>query len=353
MRLPWGGLEHEAVGAWDDLAHAVRAHDGTSIVSHEILATASRSQAGRALVSLGDPATTEVHLVLSARDLIRQIPAEWQENVKHRAALSYEQFLERLQDPEREGRIPSWFWGVQEVPDILDRWGGGLPPERVHVVTVPPPGGAPEVLWKRFSSVFGLDDVELDLHTERANPSLGVPETTLVRRINIAANKDVPPLHYRPLVRELLAHRTLSQRTGSPRLSLPPDLVPWVTELQDAWIDELKVRGYDVVGDLDELRGVTPDPAKWTDPDRPREKQVAEAAVDAIKALLLEAARQREEIDRLHRELEESHAALERAHLTPVYRLRKKVVRVLESSDGGQLLLRVYRRVRGRSSRSA
>ena len=107
MRLPWGGLEHEAVGAWDDLAHAVRAHDGTAIISHEILATASRSQAGRALASLGDPSTTEVHLVLSARDLIRQIPAEWQENVKHRAALSYEQFLERLQDPAREGRIPS------------------------------------------------------------------------------------------------------------------------------------------------------------------------------------------------------------------------------------------------------
>ncbi|HWJ81745.1 MAG TPA: hypothetical protein VNS55_05865 [Nocardioides sp.] len=353
MRLPWGGLEHEAVGAWDRLATAVRDHAGTAIISHEILATASRSQAGRALASLGDPATTEVHLVLSVRDLIRQIPAEWQENVKHRAGLSYEQFLALLQDPAREGRIASWFWGVQEVPDILDRWGGGLPPERVHVVTVPPPGGAPEVLWKRFSAVFGLDDVDLDLQTERANPSLGAPETALVRRINLAANKDVPPVHYRPLVRELLAHRTLSRRTGSPRLSLPPDLVPWVTGLQESWIDELKVRGYDVVGDLDELRGVVPDPEKWTDPDHPREKQVADAAVDAIKALLLEAARQREELDRVHAELAETRDALERSYLRPTYRLRQKVVRRLETSRGGRGLLRVYRTLRGRNSRSA
>ena len=44
MRLRWGGLEAEAVGAWDRLAAKVRDHDGTSIVSHEILASASRSQ---------------------------------------------------------------------------------------------------------------------------------------------------------------------------------------------------------------------------------------------------------------------------------------------------------------------
>ena len=53
MRLPWGGLETEAVGAWDRLAAAVRACPGTAIISHEILATASRSQVGRALASLG------------------------------------------------------------------------------------------------------------------------------------------------------------------------------------------------------------------------------------------------------------------------------------------------------------
>src|SRR4029079_18926194 len=84
MRLPWGGLEAEAVGAWDKLAHRVRDYRGTSIISHEILATASRAQAGRALESLGHGQGTEVHLVLSVRDLVRQIPAEWQENVKHR-----------------------------------------------------------------------------------------------------------------------------------------------------------------------------------------------------------------------------------------------------------------------------
>ncbi|MGH3308760.1 MAG: hypothetical protein ACRDOX_13850, partial [Nocardioides sp.] len=120
MQLPWGGLESEAHGAWDRMAAAVRAWHGTAVISHEILATASRTQIARALSSLGHP-DTEVHLVLSLRDLVRQIPAEWQENVKHRSGFSYHDFLATIRDPAREGRVATWFWGVQEIPDILNR----------------------------------------------------------------------------------------------------------------------------------------------------------------------------------------------------------------------------------------
>nr|WP_237447809.1 hypothetical protein [Nocardioides flavescens] len=350
MELPWGGLQSEAIGAWDALAAQVRAFDGTAIISHEILATASRAQIGRALASLGHGAGTEVHLVLSVRDLVRQIPAEWQENVKHRAQLGYAEFLDEVRDPERATRIGSWFWGVQEVPDILDRWGQDLPPEHVHVVTVPPPGGAPEVLWKRFSQALGLDGVPLDLEqAERANPSLGVPETTLLRRINKRVNAELPPADYRPLVRELLAHQTLSRRRRSPRLALPPDLHPWVSSISSAWIEEVERRGYDVVGDLDDLVGAPP-VEQYADPDHPRERQVALAGVDAIKTLLLDDARLRHDVERLQAEVDDLRGALERAYATPSYRLRRAVYLRLESSWLGRTALRGYRRVRGRST---
>ncbi|MFC6285421.1 hypothetical protein ACFP3Q_05755 [Nocardioides sp. GCM10027113] len=351
MQLRWGGIEDECVGAWDALAAQVRAFDGTAVISHEILATASRGQVERALESLGHP-DTEVHVVLSVRDLVRQIPAEWQENVKHRRLLPYATFLEQLRDPERATGVAPWFWGVQEIPDILDRWARDLPPERVHLVTVPPPGGPRELLWERFSSVFGLDDLDdLDLEAERANPSMGVPETALLRRLNARVNDVVPPDAYRPLVRELLAHQTLSQRRSSARLTLPPDDLPWVQELTDSWLATLRERGYHVVGDLDELVG-TP-PSEYADPDRPDEHQVADAALDAMKALLLENARLvRAEADLAHR-LAETEAALARSYLRPSYRFREKTVRLLQRSLPGRAALGAYRRVRGRSSRSA
>jgi hypothetical protein len=349
MRLPWGGLEVEAVGRWDDLAEQVRAHPGTSIISHEILATASRAQVGRALASLGHDDGTEVHVVISVRDLTRQIPAEWQENVKHRAGLSYRSFLDQIQDPERNSRIATWFWGVQELPHILDRWGADLPPERIHLVTVPPPGGPQELLWKRFSSVFGLDGLDLTLEAERANPSLGVPETALVRRINRVANKELDPADYRPLVRELLAHQTLSRRTTSPRLALPPDLHPWVADVTASWVEEIGRRGYDVVGDTGDLTGAPP-AIDYVDPDHPDEAQVADAALDALKATLLEGARLRRREGELQAELDAANHALERSYLRPTYRWRERTVRRLQDGRIGRRLLAGYRRLRGRSS---
>jgi len=352
MRLPWGGLEREAVGAWDALAARVREWDGTAIISHEILAAASRAQVGRALESLGHREGVEVHVVLSVRDLVRQIPAEWQENLKHRRTLTYARFLDQIRDPRRESGIAAWFWGVQEVPDILDRWGHDLPPERLHLVTVPAPGGPPSLLWQRFSRALGLDGIDLDLEVTRANPSLGVPETALLRRINLAVIKELDPPDYRPLVRELLAHQTLSRRASSPRLALPPDVHPWAQDLAAAWSAEVEERGYDVVGDLADLVG-PPLPARWADPDHPREKQVAGAALDAISALLMDNARLRHTEARLAGELHETRRALERSYLRPSYRLREKLVRRLEDSGPGRLLMRGYRLARGRSSRSA
>ena len=354
MRLPWGGLEAQAVGAWDRLAAAVREVDhGTVVVSHEILAHASRQQAEHALASLGED--SEIHLVLSVRDLGRQIPAEWQENVKHRSTLRYARFLELIQDPARESKVGSWFWAVQELPDILDRWGRDIPPERIHLVTVPPPGSDRTLLWKRFSHTFGLDGLDLDLRGERANPSLGVPETALLRRINVQANGVVQPADYRPLVRELLAHRTLSRRRHTPRLALPPAVAPWVEEVARGWVEELRSRGYDVVGSLDELLVPAPTtaPEEFADPDHPRPRQVARAAVDVIEALLVENARLRHEESRLHAELAETRAALERSYLRPAYRLRRRTVLALERSIPGRLLLGLYRRARGSSSREA
>ncbi len=352
MKMPWGGLQSEAVGAWDRLAEQVRAHEGTAIISHEILATASRSQVARAMESLGSP-DTEIHVILSVRDLVRQIPAEWQENVKHRSGVSYARFLKRIMNPSRSSRVGSWFWGVQEIPDIANRWGHDLPPERVHLVTVPPPGGAPDLLWHRFVEAFGLDGINLDLEADRANPSLGVPETALVRRINRSANRALPPEHYRPLVRELLAHQTLSQRTDTPRLALPPDVRPWVLEVETSYVEEIKQRGYHVIGDVDDLIGGTGEaPAAWDDPDKPKQRQVADAAVDAIRALLLENARMREVEADLHRELHETREALHRSYIRPTYRLREKIVGRLQTGRAGRGALKVYRVLRGRNSLS-
>lgn len=342
MTLPWGGLETEAVGAWDRLAEEVREWHGTAIVSHEIFARATPTQVERALSSLGD---AEVHLVLSVRDLVRQIPAEWQENVKHRSHITYARFLETIRDPARETRIGSWFWAVQELPDILARWAGSLPPERVHLVIVPPSGSDRGELWRRFSRTFGLDGLELDLTAERENPSLGVPETSLLRTINQRVTSIISPPDYRPLVRELLAHQTLSRGATSARLGLPPADHAWAQDLSRSWVSAIADRGYDVSGSLDDLLG--PPPGTFVDPDTVTPDLLLPSALDAISALLVEGARLRAVEERLHEEVREARAERDRAHATLTHRARRKVVRTLEASPAGRGALDAYRRIKG------
>jgi hypothetical protein len=354
LELHWGGLEKQAVGAWDRLAARVREWSGTVIVSHEILATASREQVARALASFGD---AEVHIVLSARDLVRQIPAEWQENVKHRRTVRYGAFLDKVTDPERRGSLATWFWGVQEVPDILDRWAAGLPPGRVHLVTVPKPGAPADLLWRRFARALDVDAEPLTSGVDRSNPSLGVPETALVRRINervnlgVLANED-----YRQFVRELLAHRTLSARARSTRLTLPPQVRAWAAGVSRTWVDVLAGRGYDVVGDLEDLLADEQEhvegPEAFVDPDRPDEREVLDAALESVVTLLQEAARLQRSERTAWAERDAALAELERTRGL-VFRTKRRLVHAADHNRAAAAALAVYRRVRGSSSRSA
>ena len=345
MQLPWGGLEQEAAGAWDRLAEEVRAWPGDAIISHEIFGAASRVQVARALESLTGPGT-ELHVVLSARDLVRQIPAEWQENVKHRRTRTYGEFLAELQDESRSTQLAQWFWAVQELPDVLDRWTSTLPREQVHLVTVPRPGAGPTLLWERFAGLFGIDPAELS-PTDRANPSLGVPESAMVRRLNTRLNDVLPNADYRALVRELLVHRNLSGRPGAPRLTLPPEVHRWAAGLARTWVSDLALRGHDVVGDLDDLVP-DPDPAAYVDPDHVEEGLVAEAAIDALALMTREAARLRAVETELHAVVQDLMGQLDRFHGTRTYQLKERLVALSETNLVARGGLAAYRRLRRR-----
>ncbi|HZJ04785.1 MAG TPA: hypothetical protein VFD59_04855 [Nocardioidaceae bacterium] len=285
LGMSWGGPPGHADGQWDALMKRVRRLDGTVIVSHEILAGATSEQVTRAM---GDLADSEVHVVYSARDLARQIPAVWQESIKQGRRWSYKKFVRDL-----ESRSDVNFWKSQSLPGVLSRWSAGLTPDRVHLVTVPQPGASADLLWTRFCAVIGIDPEWARQDSVRANPSMGVAETALVRRLNKRLRgSDLTREDHRVLVKEILVQRNLANRAGARRAGLPPRMFPWTQQVVDEWTDWVRGAGIDVVGDLGELRSVQPDDElKWVNPDRPGRKQMAEVALVALAAMTEEAAR--------------------------------------------------------------
>jgi hypothetical protein len=294
---PWGGLRPQAQGEWDALVRRTRRARGTVVLSHEILAGAKPQEAARARADL---AFAELHIVLTARDIARQVAAEWQEQLKHQRKVTFRTFLRQLRESDQR-RTSRWFWRAQGLPGVLERWGAGLPPAQVHLVTVPRPGGPPGELWQRFATALGMDPAWAPVEGGRRNPSIGTAESTLLRKVNARVKAaGLPSEQYRELVRQLVVHETLAARAGMQPVTLPPDAYDWAEEVAQSWIDAIKGAGVDVVGDVEELRPVRPAPdASWHDPDKPRPRDVTSAAVDAVVALTLEAARRPDPDDTL------------------------------------------------------
>jgi hypothetical protein len=289
LQMSWGGLQHDVEGEWDALMGRVRRLSGTIVISHEILAAAKPNQVRRAMAGL---AGSEVHLVYSARDLARQIPAEWQEGVKHQRKIGYAGFLRQTQASKRM-HPTQWFWRVQSLPDVLSRWTRGLPPERVHLVTVPQAGAPRDLLWERYCTTFGIDPAWAPLESDRENASIGAAETFLLRRLNRRLRRaGLPSQEYRRLIREVVVHQTMAQRANMTKVTLPPTAFDWADEVASEWIEWVQGSGIHVVGDVQDLRPVRP-PAdqRWVNPDRPRRPEMVDAAMDAMVALALEAAK--------------------------------------------------------------
>jgi hypothetical protein len=272
-------------GEWEILARQAQQAPRVAVISHELFSAADPEQAERAVRSL-QPA--EVHVVLTVRDMATLLPAEWQETVKHRNAKGFTDWLGDVIDRESNSadRRQWWFWRVHDTVAITGIWAQYVPPERIHVITVPPRGSDNALLWQRFASLLDVDPASVDLSRARPNASLGLPEIEFLRRLNEVLPEEVPDWFYMWNVKEVVAHRTLAARPREGRLVIPADREEWAGKQADVLIEGLSESAYDVVGSLAELR-----PLPVTQPaagpgDQPADL-VLDAAVHAASALVV------------------------------------------------------------------
>ena len=272
-------------GEWDVLAgQALRAPE-RAVISNELLAASSPQQAERAVCSL---LRAEVHVVVTVRNFAAFLPAEWQEAVKCRGTAGWEAWLDAVIAAEgaADRRRRSWFWRVHDTLALLDMWSRHIPPDQVHVVTVPQqaPGS---LLWTRFATALDIDPGGCDVTRGRRNSSLGYAETEFLRRMNEALPADMPDWFYAREIKQILAHGVLSDRPHHARLVLPPSHAAWAAEQAEILLAGLRDAKYDIVGDLADLRPA--EEAGHASPaDQPaaaRAEQQLEAAVQAAVGL--------------------------------------------------------------------
>ena len=132
----------------------------------------------------------------------------------------------------------------------------------MHLVVCPPPGAAPELLWRRFAdacgiagSVDGLVDASA---VPAANPSLGAAQIALLRRLNADLDGRLDPREHARLVKRGWGRGCWPSPWRDPRHRRPHArlardvLVP----AAQAWGREIAAGGHPVHGDLADLTPV-------------------------------------------------------------------------------------------------
>lgn len=306
MRDP--AMRERVAGKWNRLVTEMLGHPGeASIMSMEFLSFADEAQARRIVESFGG---AEVHVILGVRDAVRVLPAQWQTQAHNASTLSWPEFATgaahkgRLQS-RRHKRAARTFRTAQDIGHILRVWRTVVPPERIHVLVVPPSGSDELLLWRRFASILGVDPDIATQPTGRANSSIGQASADLLRRVN-AVLGPVPFSEYDttvkwPLAKKVLARRAgLEARAAMDRATLK-FAVAWNAQVRSAVLDS----GVQVVGELAELpTEVAADLARSAPPalaDPPDDEVVAAAAAarDGLVELIHERARR---LQSLHRE---------------------------------------------------
>ncbi len=274
-------------GSWNRLAHAVESWRGPDVlISHELFTAATPEQIA---TIASDLPTDDLRIVVTARDLARQLPAVWQENLKNGSTLELRQYLRRARRAWAEAPgTRRGFWRWQNLPAILADWQRHVPAAQITVVTVPRKGSSPSLLWERFAAAVGLPPVGADLEVLQTNVSLGATSAEVVRRLNAALTHESTlgiewPV-YRSEVKRFVAETVLAGQSAQP-LSIDSKSLHWAGELGREVASVVRDRGYRVVGDLDELVPSTDDtgPAGHS---RVETAAARDAAVMALSAYL-------------------------------------------------------------------
>ncbi|UYM05205.1 hypothetical protein [Solicola gregarius] len=277
-------------GVWASLVKDALHFEGDAVLSHERYSLATTEQNERIR---DDLAGRELHVIFTLRDLTGVVSADWQESVKNGSAGTWPAFCKSVVDDD--ARL---LRKRTRALRSLRSWAKVLPPEQIHVVTVPPSGSPRELLWERFCSVLGVDPEGTSTTQPRGNQSMGQVEVELLRRVNELPESELSVHDRRPELKHFLAEEALNQRSGKTRVSIDRATFDTARRESRAIARQVSKLGFDVVGDLDDLTS-----AKFKEPppdaNEVADAELLDAAIDAIAALARRSARRGRKIAQL------------------------------------------------------
>lgn len=253
--LGWNGItgfseEHDAEALDEGAARIARTPGDRLLLSVEDLAEVREGDVAALVERLEGRHGLECHVVVTARDWSRQLPSEYQQQLKRRMTTDYDTYLSQVRD--HEGEDARQFRARQDVAGVCERWSTSVPAQRITLVPVDTRDHGS--IFAAFATLVGYP-VETVTAPERAvNQSFGLVEAEVLRRFNLSLGRRMSDVRaeYNPGVRRVLARGVLN-RAGQVRITLPPEHLEWVQEAARDQVRRIEELGVRVLGDLDLL----------------------------------------------------------------------------------------------------
>jgi hypothetical protein len=257
--------------SWNKIV-ADTAADRVSIISMEFLSFAKPKQVAAFLDPLRG---RDVRVVLTVRDQLQTLPAQWQSHTRNFGTGSWGTYLREVCRPKPpRGGSPAYrtYHRAQDYAQILSRWAERSEVSRLEVVTVPPPGAPHEQLWLRFCEAAGIDVPDVTLAAVKDNPSIGYASCEVLRRVNAelfgepqrgtkllrrgdslhgTARKRMPG--YRKAVRELVRDSLAALRDTETKPVVDHAAASWAVARNREVCDVLAAGRVGLVGSVDDL----------------------------------------------------------------------------------------------------
>ncbi len=283
------GLGHETARkaesswGWEQLVGEVEAYAGTAVISTEYLGPAAPRKVEQVLATFA-----EITVVITARDLNRNLAAMWQETVQNGRSWTMADYLHGAEawrprperSPDEVTEAGRTFWRQQNLVRLCRNWSAAN--ARLAVVTVPPPGAPREVLRDRFLSVVGTTADGLT-EPARANESIGGASAQVLRRLNELLDGDDLTFPIGSQLRKNVLAKTLmaARKAQEPAIGLP--VAGWVQEYAETMVSRLQGLDLELVGEWSDLR---PADVPGEDPATLPEELVTEAALAALAGVV-------------------------------------------------------------------
>jgi len=244
------------LGRWAEFCRHVRDFPGTVLFSNEMMVTLQAPSIERIVEETG---VSGVVVVVTARDLGRVIPSQWQTSIRNGSTIKWTDYAGAIcrQHPnDLEGRQLERhlaFWGKHDLTEVCQRWEEVLGASTVRIVTVPRESSDVRTLTERFSLAAGFSAAGLPVPEESLNTSLGAHSAELLRLLN-ADLKDASRIVRKHAFRDMLAKIVMTQRAAiEPRYGLTAEQTEVIAGRSEEISDRLTRMQVPIFGDLRDL----------------------------------------------------------------------------------------------------